>query len=38
LGSALGSRVAAGDASSTLHYSAMQDELDIPTFLRKQMD
>ena len=28
----------AGEPSSTLHYAALQDELDIPTFLRKQMD
>jgi cell division protein FtsZ len=30
--------VSGGEPSSTLHYSALQDELDIPTFLRKQMD
>ncbi len=30
--------VPAGEPSSTLHYTAGQDELDIPTFLRKQMD
>ena len=27
-----------GDASMTVNYGALQDELDIPTFLRKQMD
>ena len=27
-----------GDASATLNYAALQDELEIPTFLRKQMD
>ncbi len=29
---------AAADASMNMNYAAMQDELDIPTFLRKQMD
>ena len=28
----------AGDASMNMNYGALQDELDIPTFLRKQMD
>ncbi len=29
---------AAADASMNMNYAALQDELDIPTFLRKQMD
>jgi len=33
-----GNRSAAGDGSTTLHYASLPEDLEIPTFLRKQMD